>query len=264
MFDCGAVPPTLAESELFGHERGAFTGADQRRAGAFEQAHRGTVFLDEIGELPAICSRSSCARSRSGEVRRVGGHEDHAQSTCASSPRPTATSIAEVSAAASARTSTSASPRSHVEVPPLRDRMDDLPILVQHFMSRERPPRSIEEVAPETWDMFRAYRWPGNVRELRNAVQRLLVTPERAIRSMPVVVQEAGGGAAAPSKQAAEEPMPPLRIARRDANDAFERDYVEVALRRTNGNVTRAAAIAEVSRQVLTKLIRKHGLREGR
>ena len=112
--------------------------------------------------------------------------------------------------------------------------------------------------------MFRAHRWPGNVRELRNAVQRLLVTPERAIRTTlpPAAAQPSAPPPSLPED--ASEPLPPLRLARRDANDAFERDYLEAALKRTQGNVTRAAAIAEVSRQVMTKLIRKHGLREGK
>jgi transcriptional regulator with GAF, ATPase, and Fis domain len=264
VFDCGAVAPTLAESELFGHERGAFTGAISSRAGVFEQAHKGTVFLDELGELPKDLQPKLLRVLEKREVRRVGGTK-----TIPIDVRLVAATnrniLAEVQRGNFREDLYFRVAAAHVVVPALRDRIEDLPILVQHFMSRERPPRSIDEVAPETWDMFRAYRWPGNVRELRNAVQRLLVTPERAIRAMPVVVQEAAGAsAAAASKPAPEEPMPPLRVARRDANDVFERDYVEAVLRRTNGNVTRAAAVAEVSRQVLTKLIRKHGLREGR
>jgi DNA-binding NtrC family response regulator len=139
-------------------------------------------------------------------------------------------------------------------VPPLRDRVDDLRLLTAHFLGLATPPRSIEEVPPPVWEMFCAHRWPGNVRELGNAVQRLLVTPERALQSL----------GASPSRPppAAEEATAtlPLRIARREASDTFERAYLEALLERTGGNVTRAAAIAEVSRQMVQKLMRKHGI----
>jgi len=146
----------------------------------------------------------------------------------------------------------------HVTVPPLRDRMDDLPLLVEHFLSQERPSRSVNEVSQDVWQLFRAYRWPGNVRELRNAVQRLLVTPDRALREMPM------GAAAVDTMGRPTGEIVPLRVARRDASDSFERAYLESVLQRTEGNVTRAAAIAEVSRQMVQKLMRKHGLGEGR
>src|SRR5207249_9054118 len=122
-----------------------------------------------------------------------------------------------------------------------------------HFLAQERPPRSMNEVSPDVWDLLRAYRWPGNVRELRNAVQRLLVMPERALCEMPMQA-----GVDAPSERPTGEVVP-LRIARRDASDAFERSYLEAVLEKTEGNVTRAAAIAEVSRQKVQKLMRKHG-----
>jgi two-component system, NtrC family, response regulator GlrR len=101
--------------------------------------------------------------------------------------------------------------------------------------------------------LLRAHRWPGNVRELRNAVQRFLVTPDRALRDL------AGRGPAAAGAGATATELLPLRVARREMNDAFERDYLASALRVTGGNVTRAAALAEVSRQNLQKLLKKHG-----
>jgi transcriptional regulator with GAF, ATPase, and Fis domain len=145
----------------------------------------------------------------------------------------------------------------HVVVPPLRDRMADLRMLVEHFLSRETPPRTIDDVPANVWDMFHAHKWPGNVRELRNAVQRLLITPERALRNV-----DTGAVRVPPAAvhAAMNEEVVPLRIARRDAGDAFERAYLERVLKRTGGNVTRAAAIAEVSRQMVQKLMRKHGL----
>jgi DNA-binding NtrC family response regulator len=140
-----------------------------------------------------------------------------------------------------------------VRVPPLRDRMEDLPLLVGHFLRKSKPPRSTQEVPSQVWELLRAHRWPGNVRELAHALERFLVTPERVL----------GEPASATPIEAALEasgPAQPLREARREASEAFERAYVNGVLRRTQGNVTRAAAIAEVSRQMLQKLMRKHGM----
>src|SRR5205823_35431 len=129
----------------------------------------------------------------------------------------------------------------------------DIPLLVRHFLSHESPPRSIDALPANAWEQLRTYRWPGNVRELRNVVQRLLLTPWRALK-----LPGGWGDAPVPRVVEADEGIVPLRQARVDANHAFEREYVRKLLRRTHGNVTRAAAIAQVSRQVMTKLVRKH------
>jgi transcriptional regulator with GAF, ATPase, and Fis domain len=257
VFDCGAVAPTLVESELFGHERGAFTGAVAARQGVFEQADGGTLFLDEIGELPKELQPKLLRVLEKREVRRVGSAKIVPVDVrvIAATNRNT---LAEVRRGGFRQDLYFRIAAAHVTVPPLRDRMDDLPLLVEHFLAQERPPRSKSDVSPDVWDLLRAYRWPGNVRELRNAVQRLLVMPERALRELPM---DTGAAIGAP-RQSGE--VVPLRVARRDASDAFERAYLEAVLEKTEGNVTRAAAIAEVSRQMVQKLMRKHGLGEGR
>jgi transcriptional regulator with PAS, ATPase and Fis domain len=262
VFDCGAVAPTLAESELFGHERGAFTGAVSSRAGVFELAHGGTLFIDEFGELGKELQPKLLRALERQEVRRVGG-----STTISVDVRIIAATNRNISSEVQRgnfrqdlffRVATA-----QLSVPPLRDRKDDLPLLVEHFLSQENPPRPLSVVPPVAWEMFASYGWPGNVRELRNAVRRLLVTPERAL------------GLISPDQitPAAPEVRPgvvlgrnllPMPIARREANDAFERAYIEAALERAQGSVTRAAAAAEVSRQFLTKLIHKHGLRTHR
>ncbi len=256
VFDCGAVAPTLVESELFGHERGAFTGAVAARQGVFEQADGGTLFLDELGELPKDLQPKLLRVLEKREIRRVGGTKTGSVDVrvIAATNRNT---LAEVKRGNFRQDLYFRIAAAHVTVPPLRDRMDDLPMLVEHFLSQERPPRSLNEVSPDVWEMFRTYRWPGNVRELRNAVQRLLVMPDRAMRSLP-----ADAGSSGSIMQPTE--IVPLRVARRDASDAFEQAYLEALLAKTDGNVTRAAAIAEVSRQMVQKLMRKHGLGEGR
>jgi transcriptional regulator with PAS, ATPase and Fis domain len=250
VFDGGAVTPTLIESELFGHERGAFTGAVAARPGVFEQANGGTIFLDELGELPKDLQPKLLRVLEKREVRRIG------------SQRAIPVDVRVISAT-NRKLSTEVArgnfredlffrlAGAHVVVPPLRDRMADLPMLVEHFLRRAVPPRSPSEISEPVWEMFMAHRWPGNVRELRNAVDRLMVTPNRALAHLE-------SSAAVPSQHDME--LVPLRVARRDASDDFERAYLTKLLETTGGNVTRAAAIAEVSRQMIQKLMRKQGL----
>ncbi|HWZ87352.1 MAG TPA: sigma 54-interacting transcriptional regulator [Polyangiaceae bacterium] len=256
VFDCSAVPPTLVESELFGHERCAFTGAIASRPGVFEQAEGGTIFLDQLGELPKGLQPRLLRILEKREVRRVGSNR-----TTPINVRLVAASnrnlLEEVERGTFREDVFFRVAATHVYVPPLRDRLDDLPLLVSHFLSLARPPRQLQDIPDHVWDMFRAHRWPGNVRELQNAVQRLLITPERALNghSQRSVV----GPASAPVPLATARPKP-LRVARREASDAFERSYLERLMAHTERNVTRGAAIAEVSRQMVQKLLRKHGL----
>ncbi len=260
VFDCGAVAPTVIESELFGHERGAFTGAQSTHVGVFEQAEGGTLFLDEIGELPLELQPKLLRVLEKREIRRIGGRA------------PLSVDVRIIAA-------TNKNLRAEIQrggfrqdlffrlaetllvVPPLRDRMEDLEQLVEHFLSLERPPKQLSDVPPSVWEMFRAHRWPGNVRELRNAVQRLTITPERPLQGG--VVESGASGRPAPAWVVGDHVVP-LRVARRQAGDDFEREYLEQVLGRSEGNVTRAAALAEVSRQMMQKLMRKHGLGEGR
>ena len=254
VFDCSAVMPTLAESELFGHERGAFTGAVASRPGVFEQASGGTIFLDQLGELPKDLQPKLLRVLEKREVRRLGSQRVIPVDVrlIAATNRNTAAEVARGNFREDLYFRVAAA---HVYVPPLRDRMEDLPMLVEHFLSMATPARYLTDVPPQVWEMFHAHRWPGNVRELHNAVQRFPVTPERPLQlahdeNTPLISSHSP---LAPA-------FLPLRIARREASDAFEKSYLESLLARAEGNVTRAAAIAEVSRQMIQKLMRKHGL----
>jgi DNA-binding NtrC family response regulator len=252
VFDCGAVSPTLVESELFGHERGAFTGATQAHAGVFEQADGGTLFLDEIGELPRELQPKLLRALDKRQIRRVGGTTVVAFDVrvIAATNRQLRAEVARDRFRQDLYFRLAAA---HVTVPALRERMEDLPLLVEHFLSLERPPSSARDLPREVWDLLRAHRWPGNVRELRNAVQRVLVTPDRALRDLAAMGSTGAAADASPTD------LLPLRIARREANDAFERSYLTQALKIAGGNVTRAASLADVSRQNLQKLLKKHG-----
>jgi transcriptional regulator with GAF, ATPase, and Fis domain len=255
VFDCSAVTATLAESELFGHERGAFTGAVASRPGIFEQADGGTILLDELGELPKDLQPKLLRVLEKRQVRRLGSQKvvPIDVRVLAATNRNLA---AEVGAGNFREDLYFRLAAAHVHVPPLRDRMEDLSLLVEHFLSRAIPGHGVHSVPPPVWEMFIAHRWPGNVRELINALQRMIVTPEHALRPP--------GGASSPPPTAVPElsqgTLQPLRIARREASDVFERRYLEIILERTDGNVSRAAAIAEVSRQMVQKLMRKHGV----
>jgi transcriptional regulator with PAS, ATPase and Fis domain len=226
----------------------------------FEQANGGTLFLDEIGELPKDLQPKLLRALENREVRRLGGLR-----TIPVDVRVLAATNrnleGEVQRGNFREDLYFRMAALHVHVPPLRDRMDDLPMLIEHFLSMESPPRSADEISSHIWTMLKAHRWPGNVRELRNVAHRLCVTPERALGA---VLLGQARPSEPPSSSAPPRPTLPLRVARREMNDAFEKSYVEEVLEKAQGNVTRAAAIAEVSRQLLTRLISKHGLREDR
>jgi transcriptional regulator with PAS, ATPase and Fis domain len=263
VFDCGAVAPTLAESELFGHERGAFTGAVSSRAGVFEQANGGSLLLDELGELPKDLQPKLLRVLEKREVRRVGS-----QKTIPVDIRLIAATnrnmAAEVQRGNFREDLYFRLAAAHVVVPPLRDRMEDLTLLVEHFLSLQSPPRSTSDVSDAVWEMFRAHRWPGNVRELHNAVQWALVMPERPLRQFQGRTAEDGPDSSQrpiSSGVSMDAEVPPLRVARREAAEAFELEYLKTILARARGNVTRAAGIAKVSRQIVQKLLRKHNLR---
>jgi len=256
IFDCSAVAPTLAESELFGHERGAFTGAATCRTGVFEQADGGTLFLDELGELPRELQAKLLRVLEKGELRRVGSNR-----TITVDVRVVAATnknlAAEVERGSFRQDVFFRVAATHVHVPPLRERLDDIPLLVEHFLRRSATGVTSRDIPEHVWSMLRSYAWPGNVRELSNVVQRLLVMPDRALT--PELPRSSGSFEREPPRRLPAT-LTPLRLARREAADEFERRYLRELLALSNGNVTRGATIAEVSRQMIQKLMRKHAV----
>jgi transcriptional regulator with GAF, ATPase, and Fis domain len=184
VFDCSAVSSNLIESDLFGHERGAFTGATGARPGALAEANGGTLFLDEIVELPLDLQQKLLRCLQSGEFKRVGA------------TRVDSTDVRVVAATHRELRSEIAAGRFRedlyyrleglaVSVPPLRERVSDLPQLVLHFMTQSDPTATLSALPAGTLDMFRAHRWPGNVRELRNAVRRMQILPDLPFNPQP-------------------------------------------------------------------------------
>jgi len=251
--DCGAVTPSLVQSELFGHERGAFTGADQRHLGAFETAHGGTLFLDEIGELPGSIQASLLGALERKRFKRVGGTQEIAVDVRVISATNRDVR-AEVNAGSFRLDLFHRLAVAVLDVPPLRERLEDLPLLIEEFLVQAGSTRPLDVLFPaEAMTALRAHRWMGNVRELRNLVESTL-----AMGQMPEV-------GALPAKTAAEgEGTPaarPYGVSREAAIAQFERSYVSDLLERAGGNVSLASRLAQLDRTHLQRLMKRHGLR---
>jgi len=246
--DCGAVPPNLFESELFGHERGAFTGADRARAGAFEEADGGTLFLDEVGELSLRAQAKLLRVIQDGEVRRVG--ECHARRVDVRLVAATNRVLAEEVEAGRFR----ADLRYRLEVVriavvPLRERPDDVAVLARAFWT-DAAARTGTRAAlhPGTLAALARYPWPGNVRELQNVMRALAVNaPPRGLVPPAALPPSLSAGAPA---------APTLSLARR----GFEEQFVRAALARAGHRSTLAARELGVSRQGLRKLLVRLGI----
>jgi DNA-binding NtrC family response regulator len=252
--DCGAMPGTLLESELFGHERGAFTGADRARRGAFEAASGGTLFLDEIGELPVDLQPALLRALDQKAVRRVGSNE-----LCPVDIRVLAATNRDLHAEVNARRFRSdlyyRLAVIRVTLPPLREREQDLPVLAAHLLAgmgagelAELPLFRSEAFHED----LRRHSWPGNVRELRNYLETCVAL--RQLAPLPAV--DAG-----PELRVAIDAGKPLRSARDEVVAAFERRYLRELLARSGGNVSAAARAAGVERPYFYRLLWRHGLR---
>jgi DNA-binding NtrC family response regulator len=243
VFDCAAQVPSLIAAELFGHERGAFTGADAARPGLLEEAEHGTLFLDEIGELPLELQPVLLRVLESRTSRRVGGTAErrHDVRVVAATHRNLAE---EVRAGGFRQDLYYRLAAARVRLPPLRERPEDIPLLAGLFAAEAGA-----RLSPELLAVLAAHDWPGNVRELHHAVTRAAIDPDGAVL--------------APALDPDAPPLEPLPIARRAAGERFERDYLERALALAGGSVSRAAELAGVSRQMMTRLLARHGLRGG-
>jgi DNA-binding NtrC family response regulator len=249
--DCGALSPTLVASELFGHEKGAFTGADRAHPGAFAEAHGGTLFLDEIGELPPALQATMLGALERGRFKRLGGR-------------------AEIEVDVRVVSATHRDLRAEVNaggfrldlyyrlavvcltVPPLREHAEDVPLLAEHFLREAGHDGAVEEVlAPETLQSWMQHRWPGNVRELRNLVEATLAMGE------PPALGESPSPAGSDPFAA----LLPLgyKQARAQLLHEFEARYLDSLLARAGGNVSKAAREARMDRSHLIDLLSRHG-----
>jgi len=244
--DCGTLAPELVASELFGHRKGAFTGAAEDRAGLFEQGHGGTVFLDQVEDLPLPLQPHLLRAVQEGEVRRVG--ETAYRKVSWRLIAASRLDLAERVRAGLFREDLYYRLRVvPLEVPPLRERGGDIPVLGRHFLerARERQGRAPDGFTAEALDRMQAYRWPGNVRELEHAIERaVLLAPERRIRPEDLGLDPAS--ASSPALFRSSRPS--------------DRESVAEALRAYDGNVTLAARALGLSRRGLQKVLKRHGL----
>jgi DNA-binding NtrC family response regulator len=298
VFDCGAVPPNLIESELFGHEKGSFTGAMMTRQGLFEQADGGTLFLDELGELPIDLQPKLLRALEQREVRRVG------------STKPSKVDVRIIAATNRNLEDEVRAGRFRqdlfyrlsvvrLHLPSLRERGDDVPLLIQHFLAHgafNRKPNTpaVRGVSRDAMTALQLYPWPGNVRELVNVVERAVSfcdsdtielhdLPDYIRTARPSTAKEPSPGRRAMATPAgvpivaptvsmnrnAPAPPPPDELLAegvtfKDAKErwvaSFERDYILQLLRRNSGNISHAARAADIDRKYFRKLMKKYDI----
>jgi two-component system nitrogen regulation response regulator GlnG len=272
--NCAAIPESLLESELFGHEKGAFTGADRRRIGKFEQCNGGTLFLDEIGDMPLATQAKILRLVQDQSFERVGGNE-----TVRTDVRLIAATHRDLKAWSTQgkfrqdlyyRLSVFAIP-----LPALRDRGDDLPMLVQHYLRRfsRELGREVREITPEALEQLRRYPWPGNIRELQGVLKQAILQASGTVL-IPAFLPEALGMSPAPAADTEpgaegafsfeafilrriEEGTTTLST---EAHQHLDRLLLRLALRHTRGNQVQAARVLGISRQTLRSKTRELGL----
>jgi two-component system response regulator HydG len=255
--NCAALTETLLESELFGHEKGSFTGADKRREGKFKQADKGTIFLDEIGETSASMQAKLLRVIQEREIQRVGGEE-----TLSVDVRILAATNRNLEEdVKSGKFREDLFYRLNVvtlRIPPLRERQDDIPLLSQHFLVRyaAKNHKRVKGISPLAMDMLLKYPWPGNVRELENVIERaviLLLDEHVTEKELPATITESyaekGGWVAPPQPGAANRPL-----------GEIEREAIVATLAASAGNKSETARRLGINRKTLHKKLKDYGL----
>jgi two-component system NtrC family response regulator len=253
--NCGAIPEQLLESELFGHRRGSFTGAVGDKRGKFESADRGTIFLDEIGELPTLLQVKILRVLQEREIDKVGETRPIKVDVrvIAATNRDLEKMVADGTFRDDLYYRLAVVP---IRVPPLRERSDDIPLLVEHFLTKhaERPGRQRPTVEKGVYSAFNLYSWPGNIRELENVIERALVLDKDGVLGLDDLSERL---------RTREHRVANLRMELPDEGislEAVERELLLAALHKHNWNQTRAAAFLNVTRSTLLYRMQKFGL----
>lgn len=265
--DCGSLPSTLIASELFGHERGAFTGADARQAGAFELAHGGTLLLDEIGELPLAVQPALLGVLERRRFRRVGGQTDINTDirVLAATNRDLRAEVNRGNFRADLYFRLAVV---RLVLPPLRERREDIPALIAHFVKEVAGDGRLSPITRTAIEALKAHPWGGNLRELRNVVEAAVtmgqISVEEAGVELPAATASSSGGSSSGrSSNSSGSPsrVVPYKDARAKAIAAFEKDYVTEVIEACGGNVSEAARRAQMDRSYLFELMKKAGVR---
>jgi two-component system NtrC family response regulator len=260
--NCSAIPRELLESELFGHEKGAFTGAGKRKIGSFELAHRGTLFLDEIGEMPKELQVKILRAIEGYRFMRVGGTEEIDVDV----RLITATNRDLKAAVAAGEFREDLFYRLHVvsiKLPPLRERREDIPLLVSHFIDKHKKEVKDRplEISKEAFQALKQYSWPGNVRELENSLLRAMLftrSGQIELEDLPQEVRGEGGDLLHPVPRDSEELKRMKWQLKRKSEDELEKVFLKEALKRNRGNISKTALDVGMDRRQLQNLIRKH------
>lgn len=255
--NCGAIPETLLESELFGHIKGAFTGAVNTKKGLFEEADQGTLFLDEIGELPLLLQVKLLRVLQEEEVRKVGDTQSKKIDV-----RIIAATLKDLTKAVEQGTfREDLFYRLNVlsiQIPPLRDRKEDIPMLAKHFMAQanQKMKTAVEKIHPQVLKIFMEYGWPGNIRELENVIERamILVTGnEILVEHLPSQLTKAKSTAVKGGETGA-------TLSIKKMTQTLEENLIQKALETCNGNRTKAAKLLEISHRALLYKMKEFGL----
>ncbi|MCX7718951.1 MAG: sigma-54 dependent transcriptional regulator [Candidatus Sumerlaeaceae bacterium] len=261
--NCASIPETLLESELFGHEKGAFTGADKQKLGLVELAHGGTLFLDEIGELPLTLQAKILRVLQEREIQRVGGTQ-----TIPVDIRLVAATNRDLQKAIEAREF-----RADlffrlnvitITLPPLRDRREDIPVLIAHFLARagRKMHKPAVRIEPAALDALQCYSYPGNVRELENLIERMVVMCDGDVirlEDVPLDLRTARQPVATSTRTQIPQPTE-----YKDAKDQFEREYLLRVIEAAGGNMTEAARLSGISRRHLYEKMERLGIKPTR
>jgi two-component system response regulator AtoC len=260
--NCAAIPGTLIESELFGYEKGAFTGATTSKPGRFELADGGTLFLDEVGEIPGEMQVKLLRALQNGEFERVGGIKtmkvDVRLVAATNRDLRHAIEVGQFREDLFYRLNVV-----QVHLPPLRERRSDIPLLTDHFVGKfnVRLARSVRGIDSEARDRLGAYDWPGNIRELENVVERCILFCDGDTITVPDLPGEVRNGQA-PDQPALAEGETSLKAHVRAAAERVERELILRALDQTGGNVTHSARLLKISRKSLQNKMKEFGLRD--
>jgi len=258
--NCGAIPENLLESELFGHVKGAFTDAIRTKKGLFEEADEGTIFLDEIGELPSQLQVKLLRVLQEGEIRRVG--ESKSIQVDVRIIAATVKDLAkEVSEGRFREDLFYRLNVLHLSIPPLRERREDIPLLIQYFINKHNQTlnKNVKEVDSKALEVLMNYRWSGNVRELENTIERAVVLTDGTkieLDHLPFEIQNFQN----------EVPMVPMaeeEYSIKKASKVLEIALIRKALKKTKGNHTQAARLLEISHRALLYKIKDYGILEG-
>jgi len=256
--NCAALPDSLMESELFGHEKGAFTGAVERRAGAFELAQNGTVLLDEIGDMPVATQAKLLRVLEDGRVRRLGGKSEIQLDVrvIAATNSSLDGAIKEGKFREDLYYRLNVFP---IPLPPLRERKDDLPILAQALLEdlNRKHATKVTELSGEVLARFQTYEWPGNVRELRNVLERAVILAGEGAIQLAHLPPGFSGAPAPSSGVSAEQGELHIRVG--ETIEQAERALIELTLEHTKNNKTRAAEILGISQKTLFNKLKEYG-----